>query len=265
MTKICYLIAAAVGLAGFIAVLNAQPNRPAEIRKHTMRELWNMLQEPFEVKDFQGELNFKEFTSRLREKLKQGGKELPILFDVESFKEENPDAPSIHENSVRFASFPSRLTCRELLRKALSQFNSQNGTFLVRPGVIEITTIANAQPEALLRQTVRARFWRRPLEDALEELYELTGVAVILDRRVGALARTPISATLTNDITLGTGLLLMTDMAGLKMLVGDNAIFVTTPALAQQFLWERANNPFLLPAFGTPSFGRGRRAAEEAQ
>lgn len=90
----------------------------------------------------------------------------------------------------------------------------------------------------------------------------LTGVAVILDRRVGALARTPISATLSNDVTLGTGLLLISEMAGLKLLVGDNAIFMTTPALSRQFLWERATNPFGLPAFGTPSHDRPRRRIE---
>src|SRR5262249_44821825 len=72
-------------------------------------------------------------------------------------------------------------------------------TYLVRRGMVEITTGEGASPE---RQAVRAAFVKRPLEEALEELSDQTGISIVLDARAGDRGRTPVTASFRSEVSL---------------------------------------------------------------
>jgi general secretion pathway protein D len=96
-----------------------------------------------------------------------------------------------------------------------------------------VNTIGRTTVVRLLEQRVWVQFERRPCVDALGDLFELTGVPVVVDNRVLAQARRPVTATFANGAALGAVLPLVTEMAGLKLLVVGNALYVTSPAHAR--------------------------------
>src|SRR5262249_20641817 len=107
-------------------------------------------------------------------------------------------------------------------------------TYLVRNGVLEITTGRRAAPEYLLRQKVLATFTRQPLQDALDDLADAAAVSVIVDGRVGDKAQKPVTATWKKDVNVETAVQLLADMVDLKAArVGGN-LYVTTPAHARE-------------------------------
>lgn len=80
---------------------------------------------------------------------------------------------------------------------------------------------------------------QRPLTKALEEVagwYNL-----ILDRRVVDQLRGTVTARAYNPVTLDAILTVLTDMAGLRQVVLDDALYVTSPANAATMEAELAN------------------------
>ena len=117
------------------------------------------------------------------------GKEVLFLVEQNAFKQEDPDAPDIFETQVTIPPVPRLRTGVQLLRLALDQVPTKNATFLMRPGHVEITTHECTTAGALLSESIQVRIQRRPLHLVLEDLFEETGVPIVLDGRVGNLAR----------------------------------------------------------------------------
>jgi len=238
--------------------------RPAFTQEHTVsraaagekarapgvHELAAILQQTLETEGFQTAMSLKEALALLQKKVKQRGWELPIHVDQGAFKEENPEGAAIYDTQVSFPEFPRQVKIAQFLYLMLSRVDPPNATFLIRPGYLEITTISNAYLDRLLGQAVHASFKRTPLIVALEELYQATGVPVVVDTRAWRQAQRPISASFTNRPSLGGVLLVLSEMGGLKMLVGDNMIYLTTPAHARQLLRERLWMPFHMQSEG---------------
>src|SRR5207248_6470561 len=76
-------------------------------------------------------------------------------------------------------------------------------------------------------------FDKRPFHAALGALSEKTGTTILIDKRVGDKANAEVTAHLLNEIDLAGALRALTEMADLKVLVLDGAVFVTTPAHAE--------------------------------
>jgi hypothetical protein len=218
-----------------------------------VREVAALLQQTLETDGFQGPMSLKESLALLQEKVKQRGGELPIHVDQGAFKEENPEGAAIYDTQVSFPEFPRQMKLAHFLYLMLSRVDPPNATFLIRPGYVEITTISNADISRLLGQAVHVSFNRTPLALALEELYQSTGVPVILDTRAWRQAKKPISANFTNNPSLGGVLLVLSEMGGLKLLIGDNMIYLTTPAHARQLLRERMWVPYHMQSEGPGS------------
>jgi hypothetical protein len=221
----------------------AQPAKAAEKGPLKIRELAAVLDEIMDMKDFQTPMTLKEALGLLQDKLNAKYKEddaLPILVDVEAFKKDDPDAPDVYETQVKFPPFPRRMSVATALRLALSGVPTKNATYLLRRGVIEITTLDAASPRRLLRQRVTASFRQYPLHEVIESLSEMTGLNVVLDQRAKDKLKTPVSATFGNGITLEGALRLLTDMADLKLLITDEYVYVTTPANARILREEAA-------------------------
>ena len=235
-------------LLALLALLAFSPASKADEPIHKarapgVRELADALDETIDLTDFSKPMSLKEAMSVLQANLKSQGKELPVRINHEAFEEENPDAEKVIDTEIRFPAALKRLRVAQALRFMVGQVKTNNGTYLIRPGYLEITTIERAGLTHLLGQGVHVRFQNRSLAMALEDLYELTGVPVILDTRAGRLGQMPITANFTNNASLGTVLVLLAEMAGLKLLEGNNTLYLTTPAHARQFILERAMSP----------------------
>jgi type II secretory pathway component GspD/PulD (secretin) len=192
------------------------------------------------MKDFQQPMKLKEALGLFYDKFDGLGKALPILIDTAAFKEEDPNADDIRETDLQFPDYPRKMPFVAALRLALYQVQSKAGaTFLIRPGMyVEITTLKRASAENLVKQKVLIDFRKRPVAEVLEELADLTSTTVILDERVGKKADTPITAIFRNEITLADALTLVTDMADLKVVYLDSAVYVTTPENARRIQQE---------------------------
>jgi len=203
----------------------------SEEKLPTRQTLLNLLDQRIEMKLLQQlPMALKEALSALNAKeiIGDGGKELPILVDEEVFKAENPDAPDIYETKIQFPPYPRVMTRAGALAFLLSKVDTKNATYVVLPDHILITTYDNTSPEAKLSAKVRGEFEKRPLHSVLRELSDTAGATIIIDNRAADKAKTEVSATFHNDIDLAGALRVLTEMADLKVLVLDGAIFVTT-------------------------------------
>ena len=203
-------------------------------------QLWNDLAQPMSAEPFAEPMTLREALELMGKQYRERhDRDFPVVVNQQAFKEENAEAGDIYESPVRLQGNPKIRTAAQILRELLKQVQTGNATFFLKQGAIEITTRDSIWPERLLNQTVDLKFTRQPLSFVLEEIYEQTGVHVVLDPRVGVKARASITITFTNDMALGTGLVLIAEMAQLKFIEIDNAIFMTTPAHARQLIWER--------------------------
>ena len=202
--------------------------------------LWNDLAQPMSVEPFVEKMTLKEALEIIHKHYRDRyDRDFPVVVNQQAFKDENPEAGDILETEVKLQPFPRIRTTAQILRTLLKQVQTGNATYFLKPGVVEITTPDAVLSSRLLNQSVEMRFTRQPLSFVLEEIYEQTGVHVVLDPRVGVHARASITITITNEMALGTGLVLIAEMAHLKLVEIDNALFITTPAHANRFIWER--------------------------
>ncbi|MBI3409032.1 MAG: hypothetical protein HY040_11850 [Planctomycetes bacterium] len=241
----------------FPACAQSQDAIGSASRDLTVRELSFLLSQSISTFEFQQRRPLKDAIAILQQAFRQKGVELPIHLDNAAFKEENPDAPDVYETEVKLPQFPRSLPAGRLFGVLLSQLPTNIGSYRIVPGVVRITTQEQTAIPTLLSSPIDVRFRQRPLCLCMEDLYDQTGVAVYLDPRVGARARMLVNMNFTNEISLGTVRMLMSEVCGLKLLVSEEVVIITTPAIARQFIRERMQNPYLLPDWSIP--GRTRR------
>jgi hypothetical protein len=196
------------------------------------KALGALLNQAIETKDFLAPMTIKEALDRLGGWIANFVADSPLFIDEEAFLAEEPNARDLLSTEIRFPSLPRKMTIGACLRAILGKVPGHNATFLLRNGMLEITTVKAASPKQLLRQRVVANFQNLPLDEAIDELSEQTGLSVIVDARAGDKKRAPVTAALGNDVTLEAALRLLADMADLKLVVMADAVYVTTPANA---------------------------------
>jgi hypothetical protein len=218
------------GMSGQVLGQKKSPDKESP-RKAGPQAPSAVLEEPIDMAAIsQGELNLKELLAHVRDRLAAKGKELPIFVDALAFKQENPDAQGIYDTAVRFDPIPKKQKLGMILRQALGRVQTNNATFLLRGGLIEITTFERAKPESLLGFPITARFNKHPLDEAIDELSDLSGATIIIDSRVGDKAKAPVSASFKNTITLESAVRLLAEMADLQAEMRDNILFITGKA-----------------------------------
>jgi hypothetical protein len=170
----------------------------------------------------------------------RAGKEVRTALDMNAFKAETPEMTSecLLELEVRFPERRQSLELGAVLRRALKQIPTNNATFLIRLGQVEVTTVEAAHPAQLLQQTVAATFNRRPLEEVLEELSDLTGASIVLDPRLADRQRARVTATFRNDTSLAAVLRMVGDMTDVRFVIVEGGLYATTPARASRLMWE---------------------------
>jgi RNA polymerase sigma factor (sigma-70 family) len=163
--------------------------------------------------------------------------DVPILVDTQAFKTEGNDA--VEETPVKLRKIIG-IKLDTVLRLLLDQVN---GTYLIRTSYIEVVPLERARPELWkkargLAPTVNASFTDRPLAEALRELADESGISVVIDARAREKATTKVTATL-NNVPIDTAVLVLADMADLRMVVLANVLYVTTKENgAQLSLWQ---------------------------
>lgn len=216
--------------------------------------LLDMLDQTIETKGLQERVKLKTALEYFYEKF--GGK-LPIVVDREAFPHADHADGNPYEAEVILPPVPSKMLMSTALRLVLSQVGKGNATYLVRQGVVEITTLENARASRRLQETISARFVKRPLSEVLEELANENGVNINLDPKVGKKADTPITAAFRNS-PLEDALVTITESAGLKFVPLVNSIYVTTPEKAKRIEHEQRERDKNRPAFRESGWWRGR-------
>lgn len=198
-------------------------------------QIRKLFDELIELKDLQGNKSLKEVLQILETRFAKKGKKVQFVINQEAFKKEDPDAPDIERELVRMPLYPKRLTIGTALRLALSRIGSGNATYWLRAGQVLVTTHDKASSSFFLQTQIDAvNINQRPLTQALDELAEWSGTTILVDRRVWQKAQVRVTAKLS-FFQLETAVRLLTDMAGLKPVVVDNVIYVTSPENAEHF------------------------------
>jgi hypothetical protein len=156
----------------------------------------------------------------------------PIVIHAQAFKDENPEAGDLNETPVLWPRVKG-LPRGKVLQLILAQVQTSNANFLVKPGYVLVTTNDVMQPH---RQFVRgAAFVHLPLDEALQELSELSGVSIVLDPRAGDKARIPITVRFPAETNVAQIVRVLADMADLKAERVDSIMYVTTRGNATAF------------------------------
>lgn len=93
------------------------------------------------------QMNLKEVFEILTKEMNKRGKKVLIKVNVEAFKDDNPDAPSIYDTQFILKTKSKTLAVSTILSMSLSGVHGGNATFKVRRGYIEITTVRAAARE----------------------------------------------------------------------------------------------------------------------
>lgn len=229
-------------LAGIALLTTAAPlsaGTPAEIAR--ARELRHQLSNTV---DFKG---IEDARATLNDALDALAKRYNLTFDIneEAFKEAELKEEVGHTEIVKSKPLPEmRTNLGKILMKILGRVPA-SATYLIRGDVIEITTTEAIRKEFFadrpsspgpLPPLVSVAFDKVPLESVLKELNGYGNV--VLDVRAGKEAQAPVTADLTN-VPLDTAVRLFADMAGLKAVPLDNALYVTSKDNARALLEER--------------------------
>jgi len=143
MARILSLVAVATIL--LVGASSGAQQPPLKKSKLTAQEITAILNTPVALKDFGKPMTLKEGIGLLYERTKSKTKELAVVVNQIAFQEENPDAPDIYEALVEIKSDKKELAAGKLLALMLTQVQSNNATYVVRQGYVEITTLAQAK------------------------------------------------------------------------------------------------------------------------
>jgi hypothetical protein len=190
---------------------------------------------------------------------------LTILVDATAFSEAEDGGGSVEDAPVRLPKLTG-IPLSTILRALLDQVK---GTYVIRPGYIELTTMQRVRPEhkwiigqypplppvstgQLPRpRLVYAVFEKRALEDALKELAEASDLSIVIDARMTDKAKLSVSATL-NNVPVDTAVRVLADMIDLKMVILDNVLYVTSATNAAALQKEEKQRQADLRNEGAP-------------
>ena len=225
------------------APARAQANKVAPPAK-AKADLHQVLVTEIETRDFTNPMTLRDALGLLFEKMNAQGVEVPILINKASFRQENPDAPDPHDAQVSLPALPRTLSVGVALEQLVDQI-SHGGMILLRNGSLEIVSRSAGRMDNLLWQKVVVKYHGTPLQQALAQLSDKTGVSIVLDPRAKERVKAPIDAEFRGDVDLESALRMVAGMADLKVVLLDRGVFVTTPeqaAIMERELQQRREN-----------------------
>jgi hypothetical protein len=193
----------------------------------SMKLIQVLNEELIEVKNFTTPLTLLDMLGLLYEQMAAKGHEVTILVDVAAFRSGCTEPTDPYEAHVYLPSLPRKMPLEMALRLVLSKI--PNATFIVRDGLVWITTEKEASVEQLLKQKILAQYTKRPLREIVQEIEERTGVSIIIDPRLENRGNPELTATLRNAATAKGALEMLARMAGLKAEFHSYGVFITEP------------------------------------
>lgn len=209
-------------------------------------ELLAILNETIDRDEIAEPMEFGKAIERINAILSRRGKSLPVRINMDAFKEELAEAPDLHSIQVTCLEQPARPTVRQLLHFYMAQFPERSASFVVGPGFVEITTKDRAMPFIRLSTPVTLQVRSRPLFLVLDDLFEQTGVSIVVDSRFAQRTRMPVSAMFADPVSLRDALYLLLNMTDLHMVTVGNSVYVTSPQNAYRVYWERMTKSYLM-------------------
>jgi hypothetical protein len=226
-----FLLCAVLVLAGTTPWLHAEESE----RGHELRRL---LAQPVK---FPGIDDSKE---TLADVLEQIGKRYNLSFNINEHAFEKAHLKDVQKLEICARKPLPEMHTRlgTVLKKALSRV-SPSATYIIRDDHIEITTVKAIckeffadRPHGPFPPLVVGNFDKVPLEAALKELAHSGNI--VLDARAAKEGQTPVTADLVN-VPLDTAVRMLADMAGLKVVPLDNALYVTSKDNARLLMEEQ--------------------------
>jgi hypothetical protein len=219
------------GFAAAAWPLNVRAPMPAS-------PIWRGLNYVIETRDFQQELSLKELLSIVYERLHSDGIELPVTVNAEAFKKVLPDTIDVFDTKVIFPPLPPRMKVAKLLREAVAKIRGADATYIVLQDRVEVTTKEHAGIKWLLGESVVGNFQDMPAVEVLNALSSEVGCTIVIDKRAATEAGKQVTVVFRGDATLGGAVRAVTDMAGLKVLILDGILYVTTSSHADDLRKE---------------------------
>jgi hypothetical protein len=221
----------ALGLIVSALAAGAPAHAQSKVQKApaTSKEIYANL--ATEVAVISDPLKLRELLEYLSKQLPPG-REVALVIDDEAFREEFPDVTDIADVEIRVRGLSAKTTMLQMLRQALKQLPFKSA-LIVRAGKVEIVPAVRTAKEWLLNQTFNVDFKDRPLDAALEELSELTGVSIVMDTRAKEKAKSAVTGRFRDDVALQDAVRMLTDMAELKIVYLVTGMYITTPEHAQ--------------------------------
>jgi hypothetical protein len=226
-----FLLCVVLVLAGGTPALHAEETPRGQ-------ELRRLLAQPVK---FPGIDDSKE---TLADALEQIGRRYNLSFNINEHAFEKAHIKDVQKLEICARQPLSEMHTRlgTVLKKALSRV-SPSATYIIRDDHIEITTVHAIRkeffadrPHGPFSPLVAGNFDKVPLEAALKELAHSGNI--VLDARAAKEGQTPVTADLVN-VPLDTAVRMLADMAGLKIVPLDNALYVTSKDNARLLMEEQ--------------------------
>jgi len=238
------------------APVHAQPNKEKVPTNAKSRTILANLDTPVKAALFADPMKFSTFLEVVGNELERQDRAIIFGVDEESYREEHPDF-NANDATIHLKNLPANTTLHHVLRQAIKSLPVKSA-YVIRAGKVEILPAARTSKEYLLNQTFFADFSERRLDQALEDLSELTGVSIVLDARVKQKAQGTVSARFYDDVAVQDAVRILTEMAELKVVYLVTGLYVTTPEHAKVMqkelkdIYERS-----IPTGGVPMPGVG--------
>jgi hypothetical protein len=150
---------------------------------------------------------------------------------------------------------PLREAVTKLLRSAslpspLAGYSNPNLTYALVGDTVWITTTARVL-HLEMEQPVSLNAEKVPLGALLPRLVQRTGANIVLDPRVGKVAREEVVTLRLDDVPLQVAVELLADQADLRVVRLHNVLYVTSEARAEKLL--KSHQASALPAASAPT------------
>jgi hypothetical protein len=159
--------------------------------------------------------------------------DVPVIVDFKAFEEIG--VQQVEEQPVQLPKMVG-VSLATVLRLLLSQLkgDEHHGTYAIQDDHLLITTTLHASnaetwtaDSGAPAPTIDVDCVQKPLQDALQEIRDLSRMNILVDARVADKARKPVTATLAK-VPADTAVRLLADMGDLRMVVVDNVLYVTS-------------------------------------
>ncbi len=128
-------------------------------------------------------------------------------------------------------------------------FQQINGDFYMKDNVLTVVPRTYIETGRVLKHPVDVSFNKRPLAEALTELSELSGLSIVLDPRGQADGNLAVTADFRN-VPVQDAVRVLADMAGMKSVVMDILLYVTSPRNAEHLRKEKERQREAMPTVG---------------